>query len=296
MLNMSREANGADAVLLAARNNFRQGASQLKIMQTGGVASLFDPWQLNGMTPDEIEAAVQIANDYQSYVGAHSYSKKAIMLALDLGVKTIEHGFMFDGEVHKKMKEKGAYITTNLTAFSPLLAEIGALSDPRNQHKLKTAQAAFGGYIDNVKKYEPKRGHQTDCVGDAVLCQKQIAYEKYLNGDFFGNHRALVSMTSVGGEIAALSGPVVKPLSRDQGWGVIEEGATADILLVDGNPLDDLGVIGASEKWFDAPAREGVETIRVIMKDGVIYKNTAVAALSESDRLNTGLRTESAAT
>jgi imidazolonepropionase-like amidohydrolase len=273
MLNISREANGADAVLAVARNNFRQGASQLKIMQTGGVASLFDPWQLSGMTPDEIKAAVQIANDYQSYVGAHSYSKKAIMLALDLGVKTIEHGFMFDGEVHKKMKEKGAYITTNMTAFSPLLAEIGALSDPRNQHKLKTAQAAFGDYIENVKKYRPKRGHQTDCVGNAVICQKQIAYEKHLNGDFFGNHRALVSMTSVGGEIAALSGPVVNPYP-DTRLGVIEEGATADILLVDGNPLDDLSVIGASEKWFDAPARDGVETIRVIMKDGAIYKNT----------------------
>jgi imidazolonepropionase-like amidohydrolase len=171
------------------------------------------------------------------------------------------------------MREKGAYITTNLTAFSPLLAEIGALSDPRNQHKLKTAQAAFADYIENVKKYKPKRGHQTDCVGNAVICQKQIAYEKYLNGDFFGNHRALVSMTSVGGEIAALSGPVVNPYP-DTRLGVIEEGATADILLVDGNPLDDLSVIGASEKWFDAPERDGVETIRIIMKDGVIYKNT----------------------
>ncbi|MEA2080036.1 MAG: amidohydrolase family protein, partial [Pseudomonadota bacterium] len=66
-LNLSQEANGADAVLAVARNNFRQGASQLKIMQTGGVASLFDPWQLNGMTVDEIKAAVQIADDYQSY-------------------------------------------------------------------------------------------------------------------------------------------------------------------------------------------------------------------------------------
>jgi imidazolonepropionase-like amidohydrolase len=273
MLNISREANGADAVLAAARNNFRQGASQIKIMQTGGVASLFDPWQLNGMTPDEIKAAVQIANDYQSYVGAHSYSKDAIMLALDLGVKTIEHGFMFDGDVSRKMKEKGAYITTNLTAFSPLLAEIGALSDPRNQHKLKTAQASFGDYIENVKKYKPKRGHQTDCVGNAVTCQKQIAYEKHLNAEFFGNYAALVSMTSVGGEIAALSGPVVNPFPETR-LGVIEEGATADILLVDGNPLEDPGVIGASEKWFDAPARDGVKTIRIIMKDGVIYKNT----------------------
>ena len=272
-LNLAVTANGADEVLAAARNNFRQGASQIKIMQTGGVASLFDPWQLNGMTEDEIRAAVQVANDYQSYVGAHSYTKDAILRALNLGVKTIEHGFMFDGDIAKVMKKNGAYITTNLTAFSPLLAEIGALSDPRNQYKLKTAQAAFKGYLDNVREYKPKRGHQTDCVGNAFDCQKQIAYEKYLNGDFFGNHAALVSMTSIGGEIAALSGPVVSPYPETR-LGVIEEGATADILVVDGNPLEDLSVIGAVDKWFDAPARDGVATIRIIMKDGVIYKNS----------------------
>lgn len=272
-LNLSVEANGADQVLQAARNNFRQGASQIKIMQTGGVASLFDPWQLNGMTEDEIKAAVQIANDYQSYVGAHSYTKDAIMRALSLGVKTIEHGFMFDGDIHELMVKKGAYITTNLTAFSPLLAQIGALNDPRNQYKLKTAQAAFGNYLENVRKYKPKRGHQTDCVGNAPTCVKQIAYEKYLNGHFFGNHAALVSLTSVGGEIAALSGPVVNPYPETN-LGVVEVGAAADILLVDGNPLENLAVIGASEKWFDAPERDGVETIRIIMKDGVIYKNT----------------------
>ncbi len=272
-LNMSIEANGADQVLQAARNNFRQGASQIKIMQTGGVASLFDPWQLNGMTEDEIKAAVQIANDYQSYVAAHSYTKVAMLRALNLGVKTIEHGFMFDGDIAKLMQRKGAYIVTNLTAFSPLLAEISALNDPRNQYKLKTAQAAFGNYLDNVRKYKPKRGHNTDCVGNVVVCKDQIAYEKYLNGHFFGNHAALVSMTSIGGEIAALSGPVANPYPETK-LGVIEEGATADILLVDGNPLEDLSAIGAVEKWFDAPPRDGVKTIRIIMKDGVIYKNT----------------------
>jgi len=272
-LNISQETNGADAVLQVARNNFRQGASQLKIMQTGGVASLFDPWQLNGMTEDEIKAAVQVANDYQSYVAAHSYTKDAMLRALKLGVKTIEHGFMFDGEINELMKQKGAYITTNLTAFSPLLAEVEALDDPRNQYKLKTAQAAFKDYLDNVRKYKPKRGHQTDCVGNAIDCPKQIAYEKYLNGKFFGHHAALVSMTSVGGEIAALSGPVMNPYPETK-LGVIEQGATADILLVDGNPLQDLSVIGAVDKWFDAPPRNGVKTIRIIMKDGKIYKNT----------------------
>ncbi len=272
-LNISHEANGADAVMAVARNNFRQGASQLKIMQTGGVASMFDPWQLNGMTVDEIKAAVQIADDYQSYVGAHSYSKEAMLRALDLGVKTIEHGFMFDEDIADKMEDKGAYLTTNMTAFSPLLAKIPALNAPANQYKLKTAQAAFGSYIDNVRKYKPKRGHHTDCVGNAKGCQSQIAYEKYLNGDFFGNYEALVSMTSIGGEIAKLSGPVMNPYPETT-LGVIKKGATADILLVDGNPLKDLSVIGANPKWFDAAPRKGVKTIRIIMKDGKIYKNT----------------------
>jgi imidazolonepropionase-like amidohydrolase len=242
-------------------------------MQTGGVASLFDPWQLNGMTVDEIRAAVQIANDYQSYVGAHAYTADAMLRALELGVRTIEHGFMFNDEIHARMVEKEAYITTNLTAFSPLLGEIDALSDPRNQYKLRTAQAAFGDYLDNVRRLKPKRGHQTDCVGNATACRPQVAYEKYLNGDFFGNYEALVSLTSIGGEIAALSGPVVNPYPELR-LGVIEEGAAADLLLVDGNPLEDLAVIGAVDKWFDAPARDGVETIRIIMKDGVVYKDT----------------------
>jgi imidazolonepropionase-like amidohydrolase len=272
-LNISKSSDGPDAVTVTARNNFRQGASQIKIMQTGGVASLFDPWQLNGMTEAEIAAAVEIADSYQSYVGAHSYTKDAMLRALDMGVKTIEHGFMFDDDIAAKMKKKGAYITTNLTAFTPALGDIEALQDPRTARKLKSAQAAFTGYIDNVKRLKPKRGHHTDCVGSAKVCPKQIAHEKWLNGNFFGNHEALVSMTSIGGEIAALSGPVVNPYP-DAKLGVVEEGAYADILVVDGNPLEDLSVIGAIEKWHDAPPRDGVETLRLIMKDGKIYKNT----------------------
>lgn len=273
-LNMAVEVAGADEVIAAARNNFRLGATQIKIMQTGGVASLLDPWQLNGMTEDEIKAAVEIADSYGSYVGAHSYSSDAIMRALDLGVKTIEHGFMFDDAVNAKMIEKGAYITTNLTAFSPLLAEVSALQDPRNQYKLKTATEAFSNYIDNVKRLKPKRGFQTDCVGSAIPCQAQNAYEKYLGGEFFGNYETLKSLTSTNGEIMALSGTVVNPYPYGK-LGVIEEGAYADILIVDGNPLEDLSVIGANPKWFDAEYRpNGIETIKIIMKDGVIYKNT----------------------
>jgi len=274
-LNMTQQADGVDQTLLYARNNLRQGATQLKVMQSGGVVSLFDPWQMEGRTIDEIEAAVEIANQYGTYVMAHSYKKESIIRALNAGVKTIEHGFMFDGEVAALMEEKGAYITTNLTAFDPGLFDIDAVkNDPRSLRKAKSASAAFGDYIDNVRQFNPKRGHQTDCVGDYKICRKQVAYEKHLSGEFFGPYRTLVALTSVGGEIAALSGDIVNPY-LDGKLGVIEEAAYADILLVDGNPLKDLSVIGTQDKWFDGPDRpEGVKTIRIIMKDGKIYKNT----------------------
>ena len=272
-LGITANVNGADDVTAVARQNFMQGATQLKIMQTGGVASLFDPWQLNGLNEDEIAAAVAIANNYGSYVGAHSYTKDAIMRALEMGVKTIEHGFMFDADINALMEEKGAYLVTQMTSQAPGLAEVGALQDPRTAHKLQTAQAAFANYVDNVRTLRPRFGFMIDCVGSPATCEKQIAYEKWLHAEFFGNHHMLKAATGTAGEILALSGPVINPYVEGP-IGVIQEGAYADILLVDGNPLEDITVIGAVDKWFDAPPRDGVETIRIIMKDGVIFKNT----------------------
>jgi imidazolonepropionase-like amidohydrolase len=272
-LGIAYNCNGPAEVAAAARQNFMQGATQIKIMQTGGVASLFDPWQLNGLNEDEIAAAVQVANNYGSYVGAHSYSKDAMIRALEMGVKTIEHGFMFDGDIAKLMKKKGAYLVTQMTSQAPGLADDPALQDPRTAYKLQTAQAAFKDFIANVKKYKPKFGFQVDAVGPPEATRKQIAYEKYLHADFFGNYHMLKAATSTAGEIVALCGPVLNPYKEGK-LGVVEVGAYADLLLVDGNPLEDITVIGAVDKWFDAPDRDGVETIRVIMKGGKVYKNT----------------------
>jgi imidazolonepropionase-like amidohydrolase len=274
-LNMAQEVDNVADVQKFGRNNFRMGASQLKFMQSGGVVSAFDPWQLDAGSQAEIEAAVQVANEYGSYVMAHSYKKVSIMKALNAGVRSIEHGFMFDCEVAELMKEKEAYITTNLTAFDPNLFDIPAISNvPASLRKAKSASAAFTDYIPNMKKCPVKRAFQTDCVGGVAECSKQIAYEKHLNAEFFDPYTALVVMTSNGGELVALSGEFMNPYPEGK-LGVIEEGAYADILLVDGNPLEDFSVLGTSDKWFDGPARpESPETIRVIMKDGVIYKNT----------------------
>jgi len=272
-LGMTITADGVDAIKTAARQNFMQGNTQIKIMSSGGVASQFDPWQLDAYSSEEIAAAVEIANNYGSYVMAHAYSKKSILRCLEEGVKTIEHGFMFDGEIAVLMKSKGAYMTTNMTSQSPLLADIDALQDPVTSYKLKSAQAAFKDFVKNVKTHQPKMGFQVDCVGGPEACMKQRAYEKYIHADLFGNYRTLLALTSVGGEIVGLTGNIISPYKEGK-LGVIEEGAYADILLVDGNPLEDITVIGAVDKWHDAPPRSGVSTLSLIMKDGKIYKNT----------------------
>ncbi|WP_120500996.1 amidohydrolase family protein [Roseovarius sp. EL26] len=274
-LNIGVDADGVDAVLKAARNNFRMGANQLKVMQSGGVVSSFDPWQMEGRTVQEIEAAVEIAEQYGSYAMAHSYRKDSILRALNAGVRSVEHGFMYDCEIGAVMEEKGAFITTNLTAFDPGLTTIPAIaSNPSSLAKALSASAAFTDYLDNMRKCPAKRGHHTDCVGTVGACNIQVAYEKHLAHEFFGAYTSLVAMTSVGGEIAAMTGDFMNPYP-DGKLGVIEEGAYADILLIDGNPLEDFSVVGTGDKWFDAePRPESPETIRVIMKDGVIYKNT----------------------
>jgi imidazolonepropionase-like amidohydrolase len=218
---------------------------------------------------------VQVANEYGSYVMAHSYRKEAILSALDAGVMSIEHGFSFDCEIAQVMNEKGAYITTNLTAFDPGLLDIPAVANvPSSLAKAKSASATFAGYIDNMKECPVKRGFQTDCVGSVEACNIQIAYEKHLNNEFFGPYTSMVTLTSTGGEVVALSGDFMNPYTAGK-LGVIEEGAYADILLIDGNPLEDFSVVGTGDQWFGAdPRPESPETIRLIMKDGVIYKNT----------------------
>ena len=273
-LGITCTADSIGDIKACGRQNFMQGATQIKVMSSGGVASAFDPWQLDAYSQAELEAAVEVADAYGSYVMSHAYSKNSMMRNLEAGVKSLEHAFMFDSDIAKLMKEKGAYMTTNMTAFSPYLGEIEAISSsPASSRKAETAQAAFKDYITNINKYQPNLGFQVDCVGGVATCEQQADHSIYLSGEFIGNYYTLKSMTSTNGEIVKLSGKVLDPYFQGK-LGVVAKGAYADLLLVDGNPLEDLTVIGANKKWFDAPARDGIKTMRVIMKDGQIYKNT----------------------
>jgi imidazolonepropionase-like amidohydrolase len=265
--------DGRADVLAAARRNFQMGATQLKVMGGGGVATEYDPWHSTTFTLDEMKAAVEVANDYGTYVMSHLNQPESIQRALEAGIISIEHGFVLDEPTIQMIVEKGAYLSTQLTGTSADLMELPSLTT-ENLRKLKIAREQMKDYYPLVKKYKPKQVFAVDAVLMPRNAMKQQRdHEIWLFAHHFGHLAMLKAATSTAAELLALSGPMTSyhggPL------GVIKEGAYADILLVDGNPLEDITVIGGNEKWMDAPMRDGgIDTMRVIMKGGVVYKNT----------------------
>ncbi|MEP4076291.1 amidohydrolase family protein [Haloferula sp.] len=267
--------DGRADIMTAARRNLQLGATQLKVMAGGGVATEFDPWHSTTYTLDEMKAAVEVADDYGTYVCAHINQPKTIKRALEAGIKCIEHAFVMDEESVKLMVEKGAYLSTQLTGTSSELASLPSLT-PENLRKLKLAHGQMKNYFTLVKKYKPKQVFAVDAVVMPRLAMKQQRdHEIWLFAKHFGNFAMLKAATSTAGELVAMCGPLTS--YHDGPIGLIEAGAYADLLIVDGNPLEDITVIGGNELWMKAPMREagvGIETMKVIMKDGVIYKNT----------------------
>ncbi|KUJ77085.1 hypothetical protein AVO44_18755 [Ruegeria profundi] len=267
-------ADGPDAVLAATRQNLSQGASQIKLMAGGGVASILDPLHTLQFLPEEIEMAVRAAADWDTYVAVHVFSDEGIRRSVDAGVRSIEHGFFASRETLQLMKDRDVFLVAQMTGISPYLELNPGLQSPENQAKLALATDLSKDFVQNVKAIQPKMAFQSDIVfATGEQFRAQMDYEKWFHADLFGNHAMLVAATSGAGELLAYSG-LANPYLEGP-LGVIEEGAYADILIVEGNPLEDISVIGGNEKWYDAePRARDIPTLRVIMKDGVIYKNT----------------------
>jgi imidazolonepropionase-like amidohydrolase len=264
-------ADGVDKVLAAARRNFQLGASQIKIMGGGGVATEYDPWHSTTYTLEEMKAAVDVARGYGSYVMAHLNQPESIQQALNAGVLSIEHGFVIDEPTMKMLVKKNAWLSTQMTGTSKELNDLPALT-PENLRKLKLAQEQMKNYFKLVKKYQPNQVFAVDAVlASRDNYKRQRRHEIYLFAKHFGNFAMLKAATSSASELLRMT----KQTTYHSGkLGVIEKGAYADLLLVDGNPLADIRVIGGNELWLKAPKPEPIQYTRVIMKDGKIYKNT----------------------
>lgn len=248
-------ADGVPEVLLAVREQLRRGASQIKIAVGGGTGSIADPLEVVEFTPEEIKAATQAAADFKTYVMAHVYNSEGIRRAVDNGVKSIEHGNLIDKETLQYMKDRDVWLSPQVSVYTYIPA--GFSPDQAAKHR-----AAFAG-IDQMFRTAKEIGFENIVFGsDIISSPKDI---ENLLGEFtnrakwFSNLEILRQATSKGGELLAMSGPKNPYPGK---LGVIEEGAYADLLLVEGNPLEDITIATDPENF------------RIIMKDGVIHKNT----------------------
>jgi len=257
-------ADSPDEVRLRAREQLRLGASQIKLMAGGGVASPYNPIESTQYTEAEIRAAVEAAENWGTYVTVHAYTPRAIRQALAAGVKCIEHGQLIDEPTAKLLADQGIW-----WSLQPLLDDEDAspLVDPVSQQK---AQAVFAG-TDNAyrlaKKYKVKTAFGTDVLFDARVASRQGARLATLRR-WYTPAEALTSATADNGELMALSGFINPYPGR---LGVVQEGALADLLLVDGNPLADLSLL------------VGPDHFAMIMKDGRMHRDPR-ARLAEGAR------------
>ncbi len=265
--------DGVPEALKATRLNLRNGATQIKIMGGGGGSSRFDPIDTTQFSEDEICAIVEATKDWGTYVAAHTFTDRAVNRLLDCGVKTFEHGFFISEKTMKRIAKEGGYVVPQMWGISPDLAKNPLMP----ADKIPMVQALgkkFADFGRNLVKNKVKVVFASDYVGKFEDAERARRYELWWRTQTFdSNFEVLKQLTSVAGEMLAMSGP--RNPYQEGKLGVIEEGAYADLLLVEGNPLKDITVIGGTDKWFDAnPEWKPIDTIDLIMLNGAIYKNT----------------------
>ncbi len=248
-------ADSPDEVRVRAREQLLLGASQIKLTAGGGVASPHSPLDVSTFTEAELRAAVEAAENWGTYVAVHAYTPAAIQRAIAAGVKVIEHGHLMDEPTAKLMAEKGIWLS-----FQPFTddGEPPRLA-PANLLRLQQVHAGTERTVALAKKYKLKTAFGTDILFSAAAAAKQGS-ELVKMGRWYTPVEVLTMATGINAELLRLSGPRNPYPGK---LGVVEEGALADLLLVDGNPVENLKLIENPDKSFV-----------VIMKDGTIYKNT----------------------
>jgi imidazolonepropionase-like amidohydrolase len=233
----------------------RRGASQIKLMAGGGVASPYNPIESTQYTEAEIRAAVEAAENWGTYVTVHAYTPRAIRQAVVAGVKSIDHGQLIDERTAKLLADKGIW-----WSLQPFLddEDVSATLDPVSRRKALQVFAGTDNAYKLAKRYKVKTAFGSDALFDARVASRQGAQLVKLVR-WYTPAEVLKMATADNGELMALSG-FINPYPGK--LGVVEEGALADLPLVDGNPLENIKLIEDPDKNFP-----------VIMKDGRIYKN-----------------------
>ncbi|WP_170342431.1 metal-dependent hydrolase family protein [Ruegeria arenilitoris] len=252
---MAMVADGVPEVRRRTREILKYGASQVKITTGGGVSSQYDPLDVSEYSVDEIEAVVEEAANFNTYVLAHVMTDRGIRTSVEAGVMSIEHGFFASRETLELMKEKGAWLSPQTMKEEDMVWD-----SPISAAKYKQVTDAVANLYPMAKEVGVNLAFGTDQLLDASKAYQQSLYLVRL-GEWFTPYEVLKIATSENARLLELSGP--RHPYQDGPLGVIKEGAYADLILVDGNPLENLELVGNPGEYFD-----------LIMKDGVVYKNT----------------------
>ncbi len=245
-------ADGVPQWLAATRENLKHGATQIKIMGGGGVASDYDPIHTLQPSPEEIRAAVQAASDWGTYVLAHSYTSAAVQRLVNNGVKVIEHGLLIDDETARLCAEKGVIMSTQIAIFR-MGADLPGMSD-ENRRKMEQVLAGQDNLIELIKKYNLKTGFGTDFVFGMY---PRIGEEFTARARYFTPAEILRQATSESAEIIRMAGKLI----RYDNFGEIRIGWLADLVLIEGDPFEDISILENAD-----------ESLAVIMKAGRIVK------------------------
>lgn len=257
MNHMTSLADGPAEMLRAVREQLFLGASQIKLMCGGGVSSFFDPLPTLQFTLEEMKAAVNAASDYGTYVMAHIYTPAAMQRAAEAGIKSFEHATLLDDETGRIIADKGIWIMPGPQFERPM--------DPRYRERPEIAEkwavVAKGSeqQTEIINKYDLPIVYGTDAMGAPEKIEAhQLDDFRYFK-KHYGSFRGLLAATGNVHELFKLC-TYQNPYPEGK-IGVLEIGSFADILLVNGNPAEDLAVLADRNN------------IRLIMKDGKVYKN-----------------------
>ncbi|MGE0766810.1 MAG: amidohydrolase family protein [Hyphomicrobiaceae bacterium] len=243
-------SDGADNVRRSAREQMRQGADQIKIMMSGGVASPYDPLDSIQFSMGEVAAAVEEAHAFGRYVCAHAYTPEAISRAANGGVRTIEHGNLIDDASAKLMAEKGMFLIANLVTYYEMRDK--AKTFGMSGEMLEKNDLVIDGGLRSLEIC--KRAGVPVAYGTDLLGQLQVAQSR----EFL--HRSEVQTPM---EIIRAATLIGAQVVRQEGkLGCVRPGAFADLIVVDGNPLNDLGLF-----------QDRGQHLALIMKGGQLHKN-----------------------
>lgn len=241
-------ADGVEGVQRAAREQLRQGVDQIKVMVSGGVSSPNDPLDSLQYTPEEVRAIVAEARSWKTYVMAHAYVAEAIRHAVEAGVRSIEHGNLIDEPTAELMATRDAYMVPTLVAYEAMHRRGAELNVPASSmDKLKIVLEAGLRSIEIAKRAGVPLGFGTDLLGALQVDQSR---EFSIRREVLSAHEIITSATATNARI----------LMREHEIGLVAPGYLADLLVVDGNPLDDLTLL-----------QDQGAHLSMIMKAGLIH-------------------------